>query len=48
MRLPFHFAVNHRTISVGGVDDDTHDLAAQAVADCDAWMTGHGLLPLPP
>lgn len=45
--LPGHFETNHWTIDVGGVEHDALDLAAQAVADWDTWLTGHGSLPLP-
>lgn len=46
MTLPFHFAANHWTIDVGGVEHDALTLAGAAVADWDAWLTGHGV-PLP-
>jgi hypothetical protein len=47
MKLPFHFGANHWTIDVGGgVRRDALDLAADAIADWDAWLTGHGV-PLP-
>lgn len=45
--LPGNLAANHWTIDVGGVDHDALNLAADAVADWDRWLTGHNLLPLP-
>jgi hypothetical protein len=47
MSFPFHFEANHWTIDIGGVEHDAHDLAAQAIADWDVWLTRHGLLPRP-
>jgi hypothetical protein len=47
MRFPFHFAANHWKIDLGGVEHDALDLAMQAIADWDTWLTTHGLLPLP-
>jgi hypothetical protein len=47
MTLPVHFAAVHWKVDVGGVEHDAVDLATQAVADWDAWLTGVGLLPLP-
>ena len=44
--LPFHFAANHWDVDVGGVQFDALDLATQAIADWDTWLTEHGLLPL--
>jgi hypothetical protein len=50
-RLPATFPINlaaiHWTVDVGGIEHDALVLAADAIADWDAWLTGHGLLPLP-
>ena len=43
--LPIYLGANHWTIDVGGVEHDALNLAHQALADWDAWLTGHGLTP---
>jgi hypothetical protein len=45
--LPFHLAANHWTVDIDGVDHDALDLATPAVDAWQAWLTRHGLLPLP-
>jgi hypothetical protein len=42
-KLPFHFGANHFKIDVGGVQRDALDVATDAIADWDAWLTGHGV-----
>lgn len=45
-QLPVNLGANHFTIDVGGVQRDGLDLADDAIADWDAWLTNHGV-PLP-
>jgi hypothetical protein len=45
--FPINFGANQWKIDVGGFEHDALNLAAQAVADWDTWLTGHRLLPLP-
>lgn len=51
-KLPFilgetHLGANHWKIDIGGVEHDALELATQAIADWDAWLSRYGLLPLP-
>lgn len=46
-RFPIHFSANRFKIDVGrGVHWDAVDVAAEATANWDAWLTSHGV-PLP-
>jgi hypothetical protein len=49
LTFPYTFGSTaiHWKIDVGGVEREALELASQAVADWDAWLTGHGLLPPP-
>ena len=44
--LPAYFTYHFTIEEAGGVKRDALDVAADAIADWDAWLTGHGV-PLP-